>query len=390
MSRHEQFKSISVGFSQFTSKEAERVDMRPGYYVLVTGIEKNELTPKFISMNSQNLREVVEEQKNYGSINYGMGKYGWYFTIEKYSPDTKSVWVKASEKTPSDLELEAFVTQEYIRKMSALVETGIVIKLPKSGIIGVVNLKGNEYPVPTLEETKVIFQANKDLVNRKRVQGFTRMLLTPIAATWRTLSEKTNKEVDRLNLIPIDNSKTTKPNEEFANADKELVLLANKFNKKGDGYKKSQAIKNRTVCAVPGWSIGLIEDMDTIPEDIGRSGFLGNRLQYLAGYSANTYLTEIGNSRSKKDPYYGETGWTIEDFYTQSATYIRQKQKIPHIPEINKAVILFGTFNKKFNTVPVGCWRESMNRIGINFYTPDRYDMSAGARTIVRLPWNTY
>ncbi len=73
------------------------------------------------------------------------------------------------------------VTKEYARCVRALENTGVVAPLPKSEKLGVVGIDGNEYPMPTEEQVRTLLEDNKELVDLKMHQGFTRLQLTPLA-----------------------------------------------------------------------------------------------------------------------------------------------------------------------------------------------------------------
>lgn len=71
--------------------------------------------------------------------------------------------------------------KEYARAITALKRTGILTILPRSKKLGVIGIDGKKYPAPNQEQLKKVFTRNKELVDRKMRQGFTRLLLTPIA-----------------------------------------------------------------------------------------------------------------------------------------------------------------------------------------------------------------
>ncbi|MCX6684918.1 MAG: hypothetical protein NTZ37_09365 [Methanoregula sp.] len=71
--------------------------------------------------------------------------------------------------------------KEYARTITALNRTGILTLLPRSENSGVMGIDTQEYPVPTQEQVQELFTRNKELVDRKMRQGFTQLLVTPIA-----------------------------------------------------------------------------------------------------------------------------------------------------------------------------------------------------------------
>jgi hypothetical protein len=71
--------------------------------------------------------------------------------------------------------------KQYARIIAILKKTGVTTLLPRSGTVGITGIDGGEYPVPSREQLKAVLAENRELVDRKGRQGFTRLQLTPIA-----------------------------------------------------------------------------------------------------------------------------------------------------------------------------------------------------------------
>lgn len=73
------------------------------------------------------------------------------------------------------------VEEEYQCCIYRLELSGILMSLPESTIFGVIGADGKAYPVPNLEQVMMLFDWNRELVERKSWQGFNQLQLTPMA-----------------------------------------------------------------------------------------------------------------------------------------------------------------------------------------------------------------
>ncbi len=73
------------------------------------------------------------------------------------------------------------VEREYECCIDALYFTGVITILPGSKTRGIIGIDGRKYPVPTLEQVKKIFDHSRELTDRKVLQGFSQLRLTPLA-----------------------------------------------------------------------------------------------------------------------------------------------------------------------------------------------------------------
>jgi len=64
------------------------------------------------------------------------------------------------------------------------------------GNSGVIEIDGEEYPMPTHEQLQEVFTHDKELVDRKIRQGFTQLQLTPIALP-------TSQLIDRVRIVVL-------------------------------------------------------------------------------------------------------------------------------------------------------------------------------------------
>ena len=85
--------------------------------------------------------------------------------------------------------------KEYARCTRTLSKTGMVSLLPHAEALGIIGIDGKEYPVPSAEEVQDIFDRNKELIDRKASQGFTRLQLTPFGAPLSVLADRVKREI---------------------------------------------------------------------------------------------------------------------------------------------------------------------------------------------------
>jgi len=300
------------------------------------------------------------------------------------------------------------VENEYARCVTALDRAGILTRLPGSGSAGVIGTDGREYPVPSYEEVAALFDRNRDLVERKVPQGFDRVALTPIAmplpllidrmraAVLRHASEGTifrtrRSPSDTLVPVRVNPEKTVWVWETLRQAfdTDRLVYFPQEDpgHRKGEaeyrGYTKPEAIDNRHICAIPGWSVGLVERLPIMPGP-GEGTILAGRKQLEIGLSPREYL------RTLQEPAYaGETGTTLEDFITAFLTRLETVNEVSNDISDNNALWCLGQYMKipYAEVVPTGRWHRPVGRVRLDMHRTGnkRCTKSVGASTVVRL-----
>ncbi|HUX99263.1 MAG TPA: hypothetical protein VMV49_06880, partial [Candidatus Deferrimicrobium sp.] len=187
------------------------------------------------------------------------------------------------------------VERDYTRCVTALNRTGILTLLPKSESIGVIGIEGSEYPIPTQEQVVELFDHNRELVGRKVPQGFNRLELTPIAISTPLLIDRmkvailkhaAEGKVYQTRLTPSDPLIPIRVNTEKqvwiwdtlsqALDTDELVYFPQEYSRNHRGQTKLEVVNNGRICAVPGWSVGLVESLPIMPQQ-GRGKTLGGR-----------------------------------------------------------------------------------------------------------------
>jgi hypothetical protein len=187
------------------------------------------------------------------------------------------------ERSPQ-LEQLFFAEREYERCIKALMRTDIVTLLPKSASSGVIGIDGREFPVPTLEQLVELFAQNRELVERKVLQGFEQLELIPMAMPIPLLIDRLKEAIlthaaegkiyqtrrsaaDPLIAVRVNKEKQVWIWDTLRQAfDTDgLVYFPREYSSDHGGQTKLEVINNGRICAVPGWSVGLVEHVPIMP-----------------------------------------------------------------------------------------------------------------------------
>jgi hypothetical protein len=294
--------------------------------------------------------------------------------------------------------------KEYARTITALNRTGILTLLPRSENLGVIGFDGIEYPVPIQEQLQEVFTRNKELVDRKIRQGFTQLQLTPIAMP-------TSQLIDRVKTAVLKHAaagKIIQTKQNSTDADipvrvntGEPIWIWDRVRQAVDtpylvyfpqaytdlnhqGLTKEEAMQNTRLCAVPGWSVGLIEPMPTMPQQ-GQGKVIGGRKQLEPYSTPRDYLRTLSTPT-----YQGETGWTLEDFLTHFITRLETTNQVSHDRYDSNALWLLGSYMPNSmptpHLVPVGYWaRDAGRKIHLTAHRTGNRLRGWVARSTVRL-----
>ncbi len=294
------------------------------------------------------------------------------------------------------------IEREYERCVTALEHTGILTQLTKSKRIGVIGIDGKEYPLPTQEQVIELFAHNKELVGRKVPQGFNRLDLTPLAMPIPHLMDSLKTAIlkhsaegkiyqtrrslsDPLILVRVNSIKQVWIWETLRQAldTDELVYFPQEYSINHGGQTKLEVIHHGSICAIPGWSIGLVESFPIMPSQ-GKGKTVRGRKQLEIGYSPREYLQTL-----QTETYQGETGKTLEDFITQSLTHLETTHEISNDVRDDNALWCLGQYVKiKYaECVPTGRWHRDVGRVRLDMHRTGnkRCTQSWGGATTVRL-----
>lgn len=308
--------------------------------------------------------------------------------------DETSIPVGEVARTPETFPLQT----EYQRCVGSLNRVGITSLLPHKESLGILGPDGKEYPIPTPREIQGLFDANKALVKEKMNQGFTRLALTPFAMPMQMLSERVKAAIRKhaqegkifqAKQTPSDPDTPIAVNledplymwESILTGEKtgDLVYFPKAYTKSHHGVSKDKVIISPDVCAVPGWSIGLIEDARFLPRE-GQAKIIGGRRQLDNNHTPNDYLKALQGAQ-----YKGESGWAPEDFLVDFVTRLEETNQVSHDWDDYSALWLTGAFLPKEGFVPFGHWPRGDRALHLYGDDPDYRYGHWGASSTVRL-----
>jgi hypothetical protein len=294
------------------------------------------------------------------------------------------------------------IDTEYDDCYGALIRTGILMTLPKSKSIGIIGIDGNEYPIPTKEQVEFLFDQNKELISKKVPQGFDRLVLVPLAmhltlllenlqmaiikhSTERKIFQTRNSASDLLKPVRVNTEKQVWMWETLKQKiDSEaIVYFPQEYSDNHNGYTKLETIKNESICAIPGWTVGLVESLPFMPQQ-GRGKILGGRRQLEIGSSPHEYLHTL-----RTDSYHRETGKTLEDFITEFLIHLETTDEVSNDRTDNNSLWCLGQYTKtKYaELVPTAWWHREFGRLRLDMHRTGNKlcTRSWGAATMVRL-----
>jgi len=292
--------------------------------------------------------------------------------------------------------------KEYARTIAALNRTGIMTLLPESKNSGMTGIDGKEYPAPTQEQLRKVFSRNKELVDRKMRQGFTRLQLTPMAMPIPVLIGRMRESILKHAAEGRIFQTRISPSAPFipvrVNREKQvwiwetlrqtveadgLVYFPREYSSDHRGRTKLEAIDDGSICPVPGWTVGLVESFPVMPR-LGRGKTLGGRRQLEIGSSPSEYLQTL-----KKEAYRGETGKTLEDFITMFLTRLETTNEVSNDVADDNALWCLAQYLEipYAKVVPTGRWHRSVGRARLDMHRTNNKlcARSWGGSTIVRL-----
>ena len=279
-------------------------------------------------------------------------------------------------KTPApegekNLEKLLNLRESYDNQIKLLNQTGILTILPETMSLGIVGIDGKEHPVPTYEEIEERLKSRKEELEVKMKQGFTKLLLVPMAMPLDTLVEKlkqrlvAHKKDGKLfttdeKPVELDIENPMWVWDEYTGADKDgkLVYYPKTFDKNSHkGKTKKELIDEGSP-----WRISLVEDLPDLPaENSGKS--IGGRKQLEANKTAIDYLKMLQTEKL----YQQEDGFTPEEWLTYFLNQIEAKnQIIDNYQSKGKVSFLTGAFFPSQGLLPCGFFNLAGRRAGLD------------------------
>jgi hypothetical protein len=310
--------------------------------------------------------------------------------------------VKSQSRSSGSSEKLFSLEKGYARAITALERAGILTVLPRLKKPGVIGVDGKKYPVPSQEQLLEVFACNQELVDRKIRQEFTRLQLTPIAMPTSELVDRVESAVVRHAEAGELMKTKQKPGdadvpERFAGKPPwiwetlraaldtpDLIYFPQVYAERDhQGFTKEEVIRESRFCAVPGWSVGLIEPIPVMPQQ-GQGKTKAGRKQLESNSTPREYLQTLS-----APAYRGEMGWTLEDFLTHFATQLETINQVSHARYDSNSLWLLGQYfpnpghRGKTNLVPVGHW--DRGRMYLSLHRSGNRFKICVARSMVRL-----
>ncbi len=280
--------------------------------------------------------------------------------------------------------------ESYDTQIKLLSQVGILTILPEKMALGIVGIDGKEYPVPSYEEIKERLEKRKEELEPKMNQGFTKILLVPMAMPLDTLIEKLKQRLvahkKEGKLFNTDGKPVELNTEnpmwvwnEYAKADKEgkLVYYPKSFEKNNHGGKTKKEIIDEG----SSWRVSLVEDLPDLPaENSGKS--MGGRKQLETNKTASTYLKLLQTDKQ----YNQEDGFTPEEWLTYFLSHLEAKnQIIDNYQSKGKASFLTGAFFPSQGLLPFGYWGSVGGQAELAGVRPSHAVSHSAARSSVRV-----
>lgn len=219
--------------------------------------------------------------------------------------------------------------EQWEGQFKALNETDVLEILPEKMDKGIIGIDGKEYPFPSYEEIVSRLTSEKlDILEKKVGQGFTKLLITPLAMPLEILIDRYKRELVKHyqegKLLATDGTKLeldlNNPIyvwDKFKQADisGQLIYYPERFSKENHGGKTKQEL----IDSNQSFEISLIEDLADLPAK-GQGKTINGRKQFETGQSAEEYLKLL-----QEDPTYQyESGLTPEAWLTYALTHLHQ------------------------------------------------------------------
>jgi len=279
------------------------------------------------------------------------------------------------EKSPEYLEEAEHLynlTEQYHHQVSLLERAGIL----KDGAI--TGIDGENYPIPTLEQIAERFYEQREKLETKRDQGFTKLLLVPFGMSLDTLRETLKqfllsykKDHSDFDLNIKDHPVSLRSDQhglDQGNSPK-LVYYPKSFDEgHHQGQTKLHILEKQAVTpgSFPGWTVHLLQPSN--PADSESRGFSTQTQRRFYGRkiprptievskSSDRYLLMIQEAQDNPtSPYHGESGLTPEDWILAFIIHLEEKKEFLDVYEGAKPRPLLGSFLPTSVRIPSLFW----------------------------------
>ena len=318
-------------------------------------------------------------------------------------------------------EVRFWFNKEYEKQWHVLNDVGI-LKTLESGRFGIEGIDGAEYPVPSQEELGILLEQNRGLIEKKKEQGFTKMLLVPfgssldaLAKTYGqrivehfkqgTLKDSQGKLITNLAKKSEGSSArndATGDNEyyplwkwdKYQGADETgaLVYHPKQFDQTNHGGKT----KNQIITSEGAWTVIFTEATPNIPRE--NPEIQGGRIQLDSnGSSIREYIEggedfpsprEYKEALEKGEMYQGESGMTPEEWIMAAITRLEETGEVMgdyQNDAKDKIDYLIEAYFPASDLVPSACWIRDSRQAYLSRRDVGRRLDHCGVRPTVRI-----
>ena len=313
---------------------------------------------------------------------------------------------KEPVKEPSKFfkEAERFygLKEQYDFQVSLLERVGVL----KDGVME--GIDGEKYPIPTLEQIAQKLYEQRETLETKRDQGFTKLLLVPFGMSLHALMMRFRQFfLDYQKAHPRLGVQTENPlwvderyHEQTDVGDSPALRYFPKFLSTAEqSYTKAQVLllQKQKVSSIPGWRILLLQASEDNEEEFAKiprkkKGIVRGkkipRPDIEAGELTKDYLALLVASQADPlSPYYGESGMTMEDWMVAFMTQLsRTDHPLDSFQnEIESRACLIGSHFPRSAFCPEVYYAQKEQLVG--FYRTGPYTKRPrfGVRTVIAL-----
>jgi len=275
---------------------------------------------------------------------------------------------------------------------------------------------GQEYSVPTLEQIAQRLYEQREKLETKRDQGFTKLLLVPFGMNLDALLDTFKQFLLCHRFLLVPDSQRRQGAEELLN------MMLYSLNEGGEpsniydpqcfeykehhGRTKTEILaeqEKKIASFPPGWRIVLLQSLNQ--EDLGsvkgiasiprngrgkQRGVFHPRPDVEAGYTPSEYLSIfVQAQQDSTDPYHGESGMTPEDWIIAFMTHLEETRKPldESTPEsdMTSACSLTGAYLSPYGGVTEAYWYNYGERVTLDSRRSHISQDQVGARFVVEI-----
>ena len=285
-------------------------------------------------------------------------------------PPTPTPEALSRNETAASLAERLRLAEQWTSQVRILNENGFLSIIPETHDFGYKDAEGNIYPVPTDRDIAEMMKnpEQREFLEKKREQGFTRLLLVPeklpLASFIKNYGEAIARHRKKGALLLSDGTKVTEPPyenrevyvwDEYKDADTngKLVYAPQEFSPQHGGLAKATLTS--------GWRVLLTEDLQNLQRE-GQGATKGGRKQLETNKTPNEYLTLL-----KTEQYKGERGYDPETYMIDAITRLEETNTVT---DDDTYSYLTGAYFLSAGPVPGASWARDYRQAALDRREP--------------------